>query len=640
MDHGRARRRRRSVCRAFVCTAPLLFAASLAQAQVIQVSNGDLAQLSLEELGDLEVTSVSKRPEPLDEAPTSIYVLTHDDIVRTGAARVPEVLRFAPNLQVAQTSASRYAISARGMNGAQQAQNFSNKLLVLIDGRSVYTPLFSGVYWDMQDVLLQDTDRIEVISGPGATLWGANAVNGVINITSRNSAETQGLLFEGGGGNQEWVGALRYGGRISDSLSFRVYGKIFSAEDTDTLAGAQGHDHWTRRQAGFRADWQPSAADAVTLQGDIYNGALAQPGAAAERIDGANILARWSHSFAGGSSLQLKAYYDHADRGFWVDTYDVDGQYSFSLGSRNEVVVGGGYRTYKYFIGFSPAIYFQPAGQTLHLANAFVQDRISLASNLKLTLGIKLEDNPYIKATLLPNARLSYAPTDRLTLWAAASRAIRSATPFDREVVEQPAGTPFLVGGPNFRSEKLIAYEAGARTLVSSRLSLSLAAYYNDYDDLRSIEATPAVVIPLYWGNELEGHTYGAELWGGLQLASWWRVSPGVTYHDQKFAFKPGGQPKLVGVSQVSNDPKWQAQLKSSMTGGRLTADAMLRYVAAMPDPRIPAYTELSARISYAITDKVQIALSGRNLLHRRHLEYVEGSAIPRSVTANLQWRF
>jgi iron complex outermembrane receptor protein len=626
-----------------------VLAAGAAQAQVVKISDGDLAGLSLEQLGDIEVTSVSKRSEPLNEAPSSIFVITHDDLARTGAVRIPEALRYAPNLQVAQTSASRYVIGARGMNGAQQSQNFSNKLLVLIDGRSVYTPLYSGVYWDMQDVMLQDTDRIEVISGPGATLWGANAVNGVINITSRSSAQTQGVLFDlgGGGGDRDRFGALRYGGRLSDALTFRVYGKAFWTADTRTAEGARANDHWSRGQAGFRMDWSPSAADSVTLQGDLYRGDEAQAGARAEPIRGRNVLARWNHAWDGGSSLQLKAYYDRAQRGgevtgtgFKIDTYDIDAQHSFALGPRNEVVWGGGYRTTKYFIDGSTVLLFSPPGRTLHLANAFVQDRIALSQALKLTLGVKLEDNPYIKAALLPNARLSFTATDRLTLWAAASRAIRSATPFDRDVVEVVGGAPFLVGGPNFQSEKLVAYEAGARAMIAPRLSVSVSGFYNQYDDLRSIELDPATrFLPLRWGNGMKGHTYGAEVWGDFQAASWWRLSGAFDYLDQKFSFKPGAS-GLAGVSQAANDPKWQASLKSSMTRGRLTADAMLRYVSALPEPRIPAYTELNGRIGWMINDRVQVAISGRNLLHGRHVEYVEGGAVPRAVLADIQWRF
>jgi iron complex outermembrane receptor protein len=625
---------------------PLALATGPARAQVIKISDGDLANMTLEQLGDLEVTSVSKRPEALTEAPTSIFVITRDDIIRSGALRLPEVLRLAPNLQVAQTSASRYAIGARGMNGAQQAQNFSNKLLVLIDGRSVYTPLYSGVYWDMQDVLLQDTDRIEVISGPGATLWGANAVNGVINITSRNSAETQGLVAQAGGGGRERFANLRYGGKLGDGLTFRLYGKGFWTGDTRSLTGARVNDHWSQRQAGFRADWTASPVDRVTLQGDLYRGDEAQPGARAEPIRGGNILARWNHSLGDRGGLQLKAYYDRAERGgevtgsgFKVDTYDIELQHSFALGSRNQVVWGGGYRTVKYLISGSQTLLFSPPGRTLRLANAFVQDQLTLTPALRLTLGAKLEDNPYIKATLLPNARLSFDATDRLTLWAAVSRAIRSATPFDRDVVEIVGGSPFLVGGADFQAEKLIAYETGLRTLISPRVSLSASAYYNDYNDLRSIELDPATVFPLRWGNGLEGHTYGAEVWSDVQLAPWWRISAAASYLDQKFHFKPGAA-QLVGVNQVANDPKWQASLKSSMTGGRLTADAMLRYVAALPDPRVPAYTELSGRISWTLTDQVQVSVSGRNLLHDRHQEYVEGTAIPRKVWADIQWRF
>jgi len=612
-----------------------------------QYSSADLSRLSIEELADIQVTSVSKRPEALGQAPSAIYVITREAILRSGATSVPEMLRLAPNLQVAQTSASRYVITARGMNGSPAAQNFANKLLVLVDGRTVYSPLFSGVYWDMQEVLPQDIERIEVISGPGATLWGANAVNGVINITTRASADTQGGLLTASAGDRERSASFRYGGRISEALTYRIYAKTFQEDDTDAASGGRARDHWSKPQAGFRLDWRPSSSDTVTLQGDAYNGFEAQAGAPAEDIKGANLLGRWTRTAASGSAFQLQGYVDRAERGdenngsgFYVDTFDLNAQQSFAIGGRHQVVAGGGYRLSRYKIAGSAGLQFSPQARDLKLFNAFVQDTIALTPSTALILGLKVEDDPYIKPVLLPTARLAWSPGDRVTLWGAVSRSVRSPTPFDRDVVEKLGGATFLIGGPDFRSEVLTAYELGAKVQTSSRGSVSLNAFYNSYDDLRSIEITPVSFLPLRWGNRLEGHTYGAEAWGDYQAASWWRLSAAVSYLDEKFKFKPGAS-RILGVDQVANDPKYQASLKSSMDlGDRVSFDTAVRYVSAMPQPRIPSYVELNGRVAWDVTDRVQLAVSGRNLLHDQHLEYAEGNLIPRTVYVDLQWRF
>lgn len=606
----------------------------------------DLSQLSLEELAEIQVTSVSKRPEVAADAPAAIYVITRDEIARAGPQSLPEILRLAPNLAVSQASSSRYVITARGFNGAPDAQNYANKLLVLIDGRTVYSPLFSGVYWDMQSVVPRDIDRIEVISGPGATLWGANAVNGVINITTRSSADTQGGLLVAGIGDQRRSATLRYGGRLSEALTYRVYATTFLADDTLAPAGGKNNDHWSLPQTGFRADWSPTTADTVTLQGDLYRGFQAQGGAPAQTVRGGNITSRWTRSNADGGSLQVQAYYDRAVRGaevegsgFRVDTYDADLQHSFSAG-RHGVVWGGGYRLVRYRIDGAPALFFEPARRDLRLINAFVQDTWTLSPAASLVLGVKFEDDSYVKPVLLPNARLSYRVSDRVTAWAAASRAVRAPTPFDRDVVELLGGQRFLVAGDRFRSEKLTAFELGLKARYSSRAMVTVSAFYNDYDRLRSIEITPDTFLPLRWGNLMTGETYGVEAWGSLQVTEAWRLSGAVNYLDGKFRFKDGAS-GLLGPRQAGNDPKYQARLSSDLDiAPNVRLNAALRYVSAMPEPRLPAYTELDARISWRVSDRVELSLAGSNLLHRRHREYVDGSAIPRSVYAELQWGF
>jgi iron complex outermembrane receptor protein len=610
-------------------------------------SQPDLAKLSIEELGQIKVTSVSKRPEAVAEAASSIYVITHDEIERSGANTIPEMLRLAPNLLVEQKSASGYVITARGFNGQPANENFSNKLLVLIDGRSVYTPIFSGVFWDMQAVLPADVERIEVISGPGATLWGANAVNGVINIITRKAADAEGGLVQVAGGNWERTASLRFGGKLGDSVAYRVYATNLFDEASRLADGSSAQDQWGRAQAGFRLDWTATPADTVTVQGDGYGGSEAQPGARAERLSGGNLTGRWDHVLSNGSALQVQAYYDRARRGqevsgagLVVNTYDIDAQYSFDLGPRQALVAGGGARAYQYRIDGSSSLFFAPAARTLRRANLFVQDTVALDSSLKQMLGAKLEDDAYVGAQLLPNVRLAWSPNPASTVWGSISRAVRSPTPFDRDVVEFLGATKFLVGGANFQPENVTAYEAGVRVQPFARASLSVSTYYNDYDALRSIEITPVTVLPLRWGNGMAGHAYGIEAWGDYQLTDWWRVSGSVNALSERFKFKPGSS-GLGGLMQVADDPKFQAQVKSSMDlGSRLTLDGALRYVSVLPNPRVPSYVELNGRLGWRLTDRYELSLDARNLLHDRHLEYAQGTEIPRSVFVDLQVRF
>jgi iron complex outermembrane receptor protein len=613
-----------------------------------EMTPGDLARLSIEELGQVQVTSVSKRAEALSDAPSAVYVITHDDILRSGATQLPQALRLAPNLMVAETAAGQYVVTARGFSGSSQAQSFSNKLLVLIDGRSVYTPLFSGVYWDMQDVDLADVDRIEVISGPGATLWGANAVNGVINIITRSSADTQGGLVRLGYGDRERILGARYGGTIHSGLTWRAYVKAFKDEGTRTAGGADAGDSWYRPQAGFRLDWAASDRDAVTLEGDGYWGSRQQGASPDETISGRNLTARWTRAGEEGAQLQVQGYYDRTGRktdsgggSFWVDTYDLDVQDSFTAGGgAHQIVLGGGVREAHYIINGSAGLQFQPPSRTLGLVNLFGQDSITLTDALTLTVGTKFENDPYAGLSVLPSVRLAYRPNDPLMLWAAVSRAIRSPTPFDRDVVEKVAGITLLAGDPAFTTEKLTAYETGVRFDPGDRMSLSVSGFYNVYDDLRSIEPTGSP-FPLLWGNGMRGDTYGVEAWGALQALAWWRLSAGLDVMHESLGFQPGAS-GFFGVRQAGDDPHVQAQLRSSMDlGPRVQLDATLRHVGRLPDPAVPAYTELNLRLAWNVTDHVQLAVTGFNLLHDRHREFPSpASAVPRSLLAELQWRF
>ncbi|MDX3899684.1 MAG: TonB-dependent receptor [Sphingobium sp.] len=609
----------------------------------------DLRKMSLDQLGDVDVSSVSKTPQPIGEAPAAVYVIGHDAIQRSGATTLPEALRLAPNLVVSRQNASQYVISARGMSGSPEAQNFANKLLVLIDGRSVYTPLYSGVYWDMQDVLLADVNRIEVISGPGATLWGANAVNGVINIITRSSADSQGVFVEATGGALERAGSLRYGGKLGESLTYRVYARGIQQDPTRTIADASGEDERWRVQGGFRLDWARSERDQFTLQGDRYVGRHGQFGTTDERIAGRNLLARWNRGTTAGANLQLQAYYDHTVREtfdgggrFALDTYDLDAQHSAPLGSWNAVVVGGGLRANRYRIHGAAGLEFDPASRTLWHANAFVQDTVTVTPKLALTLGLKLEKNPFAGVTPLPSARLAWMPGRDILIWGAASRAIRSTTPFDRDVREYSGGTLFLTGSQDFVSEKLTAFELGTRFQPAKGLSVSITGFRHIYDDLRSIEPTSGAFLPLYWGNAIRGTSWGIDSWADWQATGWWKLSASLSFLHRDFRFGPGAS-ALLGLTQLGSDPKHHATIRSSMDlGSGVTIDAGLRHVGPFPNPRLPPYLELDGRLGWQISNRLMLSVSGANLLHRYHQEYPgsAGNLIPRQIWAGLQWRW
>lgn len=608
-------------------------------------AEGELAGLSLEQLANVEVTSVSKTAERLSRAPAAIYVITHDQIIRSGATNIAEALRLAPNLEVRRLTASSYAVSARGFGGNQGDQNFANKLLVLIDGRSVYSPLFSGVYLDAQDVLLEDVDRIEVISGPGATLWGANAMNGVVNIITRPAYLTTGTAVTAGAGNQEQSLGARYGEKLDEQTAFRVYGLGYRQNALELADRAGAGDGWWKAQSGFRMDWS-RAADTFTVQGDAYQALEDQPGAANLHLTGANLLARWQHHTE-TSDTQLQAYFDDTQRGapnggtaFVLHTYDIEFQQSLLLGSANRVVWGGGERLNTYGITNSTSLMFLPASRSLTLGNLFAQDTLTWG-NVALTAGVKLEDDPYSGWAFQPDARLSWTPSDSEQLWAAVSRAIRAPTPFDQDVVENVGGVTFLEGNPAFRPERVTAYELGYRALPSSRISVSASLFYNYYDDLRSIDfAPPPATLPLRWGNAMEGHTYGAEVWADLQLLAWWRLSPALTTLHKDLRFKPGAA-EILGVAQAGDDPSAQASLTSSMDLPRnLSWDLALRYVNALPDPTAPGYYELDTRLAWRLSPQLELAVVGKDLLHARHIEYPtpDGEEIPRSFMLQFRW--
>lgn len=602
----------------------------LSNAQSIE----ELRDMPISSLSKLDVTSVTRSAGALADAPASIYVITHDDIVRSGTLTLAGILRLAPNLQVMRGGPNDTVITARGLGGNEGAQNFSNKLLVLIDGRSVYSPLYSGVYWDMQDVLPEDVDRIEVISGPGATLWGSNAVNGVINIITRDAGASQGLYGTGVIGNKTYDLGVRYGGQAGDAVNYRLFAKRH--ENFESSDGLDDGSH--RTQVGFRVDWDSSATDAVMLQGDAYYGSRHQGAAANEDFHGYDVLARWRRSTAAGGALQVQTYYDHAARGiendggrFAVDTFDLEAQHSFSPAASHEIVWGGGARLSRYTIENIPGLLFVPSRRNLFLATLFAQDSVALSPSLTGTVGVKLETRTYTDFIALPSARLSWKPSETSLIWGAVSRAVRSPTPFDEDVVESIGQTVFLTALSSFRSEKLTAFELGTRLMLSPRASLSVSSFYNVYDDLRTVDPAPGGFLPLRWGNGIKGDSYGFDAWADVRVTDWWRLKPGYSLLIQKFRFKDGAVP-LLGVSQVGNDPRHRATLRSSMDIGRdINFDFDLRYVSALPDPHVSGYVELGARLGWQLSDRAELSVSGFNLLHRRHRELPASQANPLS---------
>lgn len=608
----------------------------------------DLQRLSIEDLGKVEITSVSKQPQQLKTAASSIYVISHDEIIRSGATSIPEILRLAPNLFVSQSSPSAYIITARGFSGNIADQNFTNKLLVLIDGRSVYTPLYAGVYWDTVDVLPEDIERIEVISGPGATLWGANAVNGVINIITRKAGDTQGGVAEVGVGNQESLAALQYGGKVGDDLAYRIYGKVFYDRADDTSPGSGARDSWYKPQGGFRVDWSPGT-DLLTVQGDVYAGGEQQLQAPDTQIEGHNLQATWQHDLGDGSSLQILAYYDQSQRdvenegtGFSLDTYNLEVQHNFSLGSWNNIVWGAGERINSYSIqarlGGTTSLLFVPSSLTLNLADAFAEDRVTLTDRLDLTVGLKLENDPWSGLSPLPMARLSWNATNDILLWAHVGRAIRAPTPFDTDVVEKEGTSTILTGNPNFLPEELTAYEIGSRAELSEQASISVTGYLDQYDHLKTLNY--GTQYPLEWGNQMAGNVYGVEAWGNYQVLDWWRLSAGVNFQREALHLQPGAI-GFLGVAQAGDDPHHQASLRSSMNlADDLTFDTDFRYVGVLPDPVLPQYVELNTRLAWKLSKSVEISLSGFNLLHPQHQEFPGADEIKRSFLLDTRWNF
>jgi iron complex outermembrane receptor protein len=649
--------------------AVLLLAPVYAAETEIKTAASGLADLTLEQLANIEITSVSRRAERLSDAAASIYVITNDDIRRAGVRTLGDALRLAPNLQVARTSASGYAISARGFNNSN---GLANKLLVLIDGRTVYSPVMSGVFWDQQDVMLEDVERIEVISGPGATLWGANAVNGVINVITRSAQDTQGALLAAGVGNRDNGASFRYGGKLWEDGSYRIYGKRFDLQNTENVAGASLPDGWQRGQVGFRTDWG-KARHNLTIQGDTYHGKTEnRPIGGPVEVSGMNLLARWSQQFSSGQDLRVQTYYDNSERqdrlGFQGDTdvFDIEFQHGIPVGA-HKIMWGAGYRnssdTVPDTLVTNPLIAlvnrFIPPSRTLTSQNLFVQGEFNLTDRLELTAGIKAESNDYTGTEYLPSVRAAWKLADNHLLWSAASRAVRAPARLDRDFylvavgalapvllptlpVVPPDGRGFILGGPYFESEIAKVYEIGYRAQPNSTLSYSITAFRHDYEKLRSGMPPPAFIE-----NRIQGFTNGIEAWATLQATRNWRLSGGVTTLHKKLSVE-SGSPDPTGPIALGSDPDQQWMLRSShdLSGGH-ELDFMLRRVGALPvqpannvaRPDVPAYTAFDLRWGWRANRALEVSLTLQNLADREHAEFDSTSLFGRIAFLKLVWQ-
>jgi len=631
----------------------------------------DLTELSLEELQNIPVTSVSKTPEPRGGAAAAIAVITNDDIRRSGATTLPDAIRMAPGVHVGRFDPNGWAMGVRGFSGAN-----SGKLLVLMDGRSIYTPLFSGVFWDAQDAFLADLDRIEVIRGPGGTLWGANAMNGVINIITKNAHDTQGILLEGGGGSEQRdFGGFRYGGRLGDDLYYRIYGKYF-----DTVGGFDPDgpptDDWHMGRVGFRADWRTKADEALTLQGDLYAGlsGLETPSASVgfeplhpndhtADLDGGNLLGRWTHLFSADSEATVQAYYDRTARGDpafrdVLDTFDLDVQHRFPLPLAQELTWGANYRLTSDAFRARDVIALSPGRSNDQLVSGFVQDEIWLLERaLRFTIGTKLEHNDFTGWEVQPSGRAAWTATPGQTLWAAVSRAVRTPTRIERDVkvdANDPASelTIRSNGTPDLKAEELVAYELGYRQRITRDAFLDVAAFYNDYDRLVTQEISDPVaerdrlVVLFRNGNEMHGSTYGGEVALDWKPAPFWRLVASDSALEEYLRAEPTSKDTVSPISEKAS-PQNQIQLRSLLDLPHgVELDAWIRWVDNLGDlhepnsTRAPSYWSLDLRLGWRPTDGVDVSVVGQNLLEAHHLEFPDGTEVPRGVYGKLTWRY
>jgi iron complex outermembrane recepter protein len=674
--------RRHLAGRIFRAITSASMAAALAISTGAQEQAADLTKATLEDLMNIRVTSVSKKEEKLSRTAAAVFVITQEDIRRSGATNIPDCLRMVPGLDVAQMNANTWAIGARGFNA-----QYSRKLLVMVDGRTVYTPSFDGVFWDTLDLPLEDIERIEVIRGPGGTVWGANAVNAVINILTKKASDTPGAMVVAGGGNllQEF-GTVQYGGKAGDNTDYRAYLKYFNQYHMVDLTGQSGEDGQQMLQGGFRIDSALSSKDELTVQGDLYGSTEGQPDyvlttltasqlqkeAFIGKQGGGFLQAMWNHTFSTRSDTSLQISFDRYSRSDPElpkarGTLDLDFQHHFAWGGRQDIVWGLGYRYTADDFAAGVGISFNPASRADNLASSFIQDEIAIAPDrLYLTVGTKLEHNDYTGFGLMPSASVAWTPSGRHTFWAAVSRAERTparndtALQFNAPGGTGPGGLPIVVtisGNPNFRNEDLIAYEAGYRASVLDRLSFDFAGYLNDYSHLETtnpstlvLEDTPApphYVLPVVFHNLMHGETHGLEIAANWKVTDRWTLSPGYAFeqihmHTDSISASAGSPSYVQGSS-----PRHSAQLRShfDLPHG-LSWDTSAGFAGRLPAQQVPSYTRLDTQFAWQLRDGLRLSFVGQNLLKDHHVEFidplssVQPSQIKRGAYAQFRWQF
>jgi iron complex outermembrane receptor protein len=618
-----------------------------------QETNAPLKQLSLAQLGNVEVTTNSKEPETVWRTPAAIYVLTQEDIRRSGATSIPEVLRLVPGVEVARIDSNQWAVGIRGFGNS-----FSKSVLVLIDGRSVYTPLFAGVYWDVQNVLLEDVERIEVTRGPGGTVWGANAVNGVINIITKSSKDTHGKLAAMGGGNvEQGNGRFHYGGGYGTNLNYRVYGMAFGRAPGFHSDG-NNFDDWQLGQGGFRTDWDNQKRDTLTVQGDLYKGNVGQrvnigyysPPASlnvvgSQDVSGGNILGRWRRTVDAGD-IQVQAYYDRTYRlgpqlGETRNTFDVDFIHHLTPLPRQDFIWGVGARwSPSDFTQTVATVDFLPHHQSDNIYSVFLQDQIAIfRDKLQLTIGSKFEHNIYTGWELQPSARLLWTPSSHQTVWAAVSRAVSTPSQVDENLqLTGYTSVPFpfflrVAGNPNFNSETLLGYEVGYRRLVTPRLYLDVSLFHNKYNDLTSfgpfafsVETNPSpahLLLTLPWANGIMGSTNGGEISPDWKATRWLELKASYSYVSLDLKNRPGNADAgTLGLDKGSS-PRHEVVVQSLFNlPKRFEFDPTYRYVSALPAQSVKSYSTMDLRFGWHFAGNLETSVVGQNLFQPNHMEF------------------
>jgi iron complex outermembrane receptor protein len=650
----------------------------IAAGQAIDSAGGDLSTLDIDELARIKVTAVARRPEAMAQSSAAVTVISREDIRRSGAADLPEALRLLPGLAAVRGGTRDWAISSRGFN-----QQSANKMLVLVDGRVVYSPIFAGVFWDVQRVPLETVDRIELVRGPGAVLWGANAVNGVINVVTRPSQDSQGMIA--GillGTNDQARGLLRYGTRIGSTGTIRFYGLGSTQGGSDLEGGGSDNDDWRLGQTGFRSDFRRGADQTFTIQGDAYaagGGTRLQLPAPAfpftELLSqdltahGANLVGRWMRRFSPRSDLLVQSYVDYAAReqpGYYgriaVTTFDLDFQHHFGLGRRQDVIWGLGYRLITDDITGAFTASFVPPERTVSLVTGFVQDEIILVpGQLSLSLGSKFEHNDYTGFELQPAGRFLWNPDLSTTVWAAVSRAVRTPSRLDSDIrlVAQvfdapPLTTVELRGSESLDAEELVAYEAGYRMIPHERVSFDIAGFYHQYHQVRSFVPGPTEssgdgeVLPFIVTNDARARILGGTASLTLRVNPWWRTRASYTLLDQTTGLEDDAPAGAIPDFNPGLDPEHQIGLWNSFDlPGTLELDVLGRYVSRLEiEPVVEDYLQADVQLGATIGDHLRVALIGRDLLSERHVEFPQPGFVPerraveRQLRGRASWRF